>query len=80
MIKKAYIDVNKFRKQLEERKKKILEGAKTGLGLTAPVIRNTMRNYVQSNVYDVYNPEEDGYKRTYDLLTVFVLSKRDYFL
>jgi len=68
VIKKAYIDVNKFRKQLEERKKKILEGAKTGLGLTAPVVRNTMRDYVQSNVYDVYDPEEDGYKRTYDLL------------
>lgn len=59
------LDVEGFKKQIEEKKKAILLGVKEGFKNGQDYLENIMKFYIEETVYNVYTPVM--YDRTYEL-------------
>lgn len=68
---KFIIDINSIKKQIEQKKREILQGVNDGFRELAPILEGRMQFYMQDIVYNAYvsgSENPDKYERTYDLL------------
>jgi hypothetical protein len=65
------LDLQGLQKQIEQKKKEILQGVNDGFKELGPILEGRMRVYMQDIVYNAYisaSENPDKYDRTFDLL------------